>query len=131
MTAGTAAATLRHMTTLTGETVARAKMAAALRRVTVVPLADLCGPAEGMLELPVDVCWSLQDARFDLADRKQRITAYRYVFAAARRADHLIPYLSADLLKDVWAELRLVGRMRVAWETVNPELASAQTVRAA
>jgi hypothetical protein len=106
-------------------------MAAALRRVTVVPLADLCGPAEGVLELPVDVFWSLPEARFDLADRKQRITAYRHVFSAARRAEHLTRYLNADLLKDAWADLRLPRRVQSAWETVNPGLVSALAGRAA
>ena len=113
------------MTAVTVVTAPQAKMAAALRRAVVVPLSDLRGPAEGTLELPVAVFWSLPHASFDVADRKQRIAAYRHVFSAARRAEHLIPYLNAALLKDAWAEIGLPHRVRAAWEAVNPALAPA------
>jgi hypothetical protein len=122
---------MRYVNGVTIETAPQARMAAALRRVTVVSLGDLRGPAEGVLELPVDVCWSLDDPRFDLGDRKQRITAYKFVLAAARRPEHLVPYLNAELLRDVWGQLGLVGRARAAWESVNPDLAPAPAVTAA
>ena len=99
-------------------------MAAALRRVTVVTLADLQGPAEGILELPVGVCWSLEDRMFDLADRGQVRRAYRLVLDAARRAEHLTPYLNAALLRDTWPDLGMPRRKRAAWESLNPELRS-------
>lgn len=99
-------------------------MAAALRRVTVVDLADLNGPHDGILELPLTICWSLEDRRFDLADRDQVRRAYKFVLDAARRAEHLIPYLNAALLQDVWPDLGLPPKRRTAWESVNPELRS-------
>ena len=106
-------------------------MAAGLRRTTVVALADLRGPAEGTLELPVSVCWSLEDRRFDLSDRAQVRRAYEFVFDAARRAEHLSPYLNAALLAEVWQDLGLPRRKRAAWESLNPELRSRPAATAA
>lgn len=112
-------------------TAPEAKMAAALRRTAVVALADLQGPADGILELPVSVCWSLEDRRFDLSDRDQVLRAYRFVLDAARRAEHLTPYLNAALLESAWADLGLPGKKRAAWETLNSELRSRPAVSAA
>lgn len=106
-------------------------MAAGLRRVTVVALADLDGPHDGILQLPVSICWSARDRRFDLADRDQVRHAYKFVLDAARRAEHLVPYLNAALLKDVWPDLGLPPRKRTAWESVNPELRSRPAATAA
>ena len=97
-------------------------MAAALRRVTVVPLAALRGPGSGIIELPLTVCWSLRRPRFDLADRDQVRAGCRFVIGAAREPAHLIPYLNADLLKYAWPDLGLPRRTRAAWEELNPEL---------
>jgi hypothetical protein len=112
-------------------TAPEARMAAALRRVTVVALADLQGPADGTLELPVSVCWSLEDRAFDLADRDQVRRAYKFVIDAARRGEHLTPYLNAALLQDVWPDLGMPHRKRAAWETLNPELRSRPAATAA
>lgn len=106
-------------------------MAAALRRVAVVALAELDGPASGILELPVDVCWSLEVRQFDLADRDQVRRAYKFVIDAARHAEHLAPYLNAALLADVWPDLGLPPRKRAAWEALNPELRFRSAVTAA
>ena len=119
------------MTEVTVVTAPEARMAAALRRVTVVALADLDGPGSGILELPISICWSLEDRRFDLADRDQVRRAYKFVIDAARRAEHLVPYLNAALLKDVWQDLGLPARKRAAWEKLNPELRSRPAVTAA
>ena len=110
------------MTAVTVDTAPQARMAAALRHVVVVALADLDGPHAGVLELPVNICWSLESPQFDLADRAQVRRAYRFVLDAARSPEHLTPYLDADLLKDVWPDLGLPRRKRAAWESVNPEL---------
>jgi hypothetical protein len=105
-----------------------------LRKGPAVSLGLLCGPAEGVLELPVSVCWSLgQDqARFDLADREQVIAAYEFVLhAAARHPLDVTPYLNAELLSGVWADLGMGRRMRLPWETVNPGLRPAPEATAA
>jgi hypothetical protein len=119
------------MTATTVVTAPEARMAAALRRTTVVALADLDGPGDGILELPVSVCWSLKDRRFDLADRGQVRRAYKFILDAARCAEHLTPYLNAALLKDVWPDLGMPHRKRVAWEALNPELHPRPAVTAA
>ena len=108
--------------TVTVEAAPQARMAAALRRVTIVRLDALRGPGSGILELPLTVCWSLPSTTFDLADRDQVRSAYRFVISAAREPAHLIPYLHADLLKDAWPDLGLPLRTRAAWEGLNPEL---------
>lgn len=119
------------MTAMTVVTAPEAKMAAALRRVTVVTLADLDGPASGVLELPVSICWSLEGRQFDLADRDQVRRAYKFVIDAARRGEHLVPYLNAGLLKDVWGDIGLPPKKQAAWEALNPELRSRPAVTAA
>jgi len=106
-------------------------MAAALRHVIAVALDDLDGPGSGVLELPVSICWSLASPRFDLSDRNQVRSAYKYVMDAARQPAHLIPYLNAALLKDVWDDLGLPRRKRAAWEALNPELRSRPAATAA
>jgi hypothetical protein len=108
-----------------------AKTAAGLRRVTVVSLADLHGPPDGTLELPLSICWSLEDRRFDLADRDQVRRAYRFVLDAARPPGHLTPYLNATLLQNVWPDLGLPRPKRTAWEELNPELRTRPAATAA
>jgi hypothetical protein len=119
------------MTAVIVDTAPQARMAAALRRVIAVALDDLDGPGSGVLELPVSVCWSLESPRFDLSDRGQVRSAYKFVIDAARQPEHLIPYLNAALLKDVWDDLGLPRRKRAAWEELNPGLRSRPTATAA
>ena len=119
------------MTEVTVVTAPEARMAAALRRVTVVALADLDGPGSGILELPISICWSLEDRRFDLADRDQVRRAYKFVIDAARGSKNIVPYLNAALLKDVWQDLGLPRIRRAAWEELNPELRSRPAATAA
>lgn len=108
---------------MTVVTAPEARMASALRRVTVVTLDELRGPADGILELPVEICWSLENREFDLADAAQVRRAYRFVIDAARRPEHLVPYLNAGLLKEHWQGL-LPPPKRAAWESANPQLAA-------
>jgi hypothetical protein len=106
-------------------------MAAALRRAIAVTLDDLDGPGSGILELPVSICWSLESPRFDLSDRDQVRSAYKFVIDAARQPGHLTPYLNAGLLKDIWVDLGLPRGKRAAWEALNPGLRARPTVTAA
>ena len=105
-----------------------------LRRGSAVSLDLLRGPAEGVLELPVSVCWSLgqEPSRFDLAAREQVIAAYEFVLhAAARHPLDVTPYLNAGLLAGVWADRGMGRRMRLPWEALNPGLAQAPEATAA
>lgn len=123
-----------HVTILTADQDPANAGPAVLRRGPAVSLGLLRGPAEGILELPVSVCWSLdpEQARFDLADREQVIAAYEFVLhAAARHPMDVTPYLNAELLSGVWADLGMGRRMRLPWETVNPGLQTAPEAAAA
>lgn len=110
------------MNAMSADTAPQARMAAALGRVIAVTLDDLDGPGSGILELPRSICWSLESPRFDLSDRDQVRAAYKFVIDAARQPEHLIPYLNAGLLKDIWGALGLPRGKRAAWESLNPGL---------
>jgi hypothetical protein len=111
------------MTAVTIETAPRARVAAALRRVTVVPLADLHGPSSCCIKLPVEVCWSLPPERrwFDLTDLDQVRAAYGFIFSAARAPEHITEHVNAGLLAAAWP-INLPRRARQAWEAANPQL---------
>ena len=64
-------------------------------------------------------------------ERDQVRRAYKFILDAARCAEHLIPYLNAALLKDVWPDLGMPYRKRAAWEALNPELRTQPAVTAA
>lgn len=110
----------------------RARVAAALRHVSVVSLADLCGPSDCCIKLPVEMCWSLPPERrwFDLTDPEQVSIAYGYIFGSAREPSHLVEYVNADLLVSVWP-VNMPRRARVAWEARNPQLVKQPVVTAA
>ena len=96
-------------------------------RPVIVPgaLSDLSGPADGMLELPQRLCWSVSAGmrRFDLSDLHQVRAAYEYVIDAARTPADLVDWLNADLLAAVWGQLGMGRAKREKWETALPALA--------
>ncbi|MFI6293545.1 hypothetical protein ACIBEJ_18280 [Nonomuraea sp. NPDC050790] len=51
-----------------------------------VSLAALRGPAEGVVPLPLHLCWSGR-RQFDLAQPSQRLTMYQTVITEGERAD--------------------------------------------
>ncbi|KJY43626.1 transcriptional regulator [Streptomyces sp. NRRL B-1568] len=85
-------------------------------------LADLTGPAHGVVELPLHIAWSGL-CRFDLGHPKLRMGLYRIVLAEGQRED-VVRLLDRDLLVAQWPVLRtLIGRdVRDAWESAFPEL---------
>jgi hypothetical protein len=103
------------------------------RPCVVVDLGDLRGPADGILELPIDVCWSLPVGRrrFDLSDPDQVAAAYEFVLDAASQPGHLIPYLHPGLLAAAWPDLGMPRAKRLAWEAANPQLRARGTATAA
>jgi hypothetical protein len=101
----------------------------ALRPVVVaVSLADLCGPASGLVELPQRLFWSGPGRVFDLADEDQALEMYEAVFDAARSETDLAEYFNAGLLTRLWPELALAPRVRRAWEAAHPLLALGRAV---
>ncbi|MCK2221612.1 hypothetical protein MF672_048585 [Actinomadura sp. ATCC 31491] len=83
-------------------------------------LADLRGPAEGVVALPPWLAWSGL-TEFDLSQFKIRMEMYRIVITTGRRVDYET-YLNADLLMADWPLLRrgLGPAYRHAWENKLP-----------
>jgi hypothetical protein len=86
-------------------------------------LADLCGPASGLVELPQRLFWSGPGRVFDLADEDQALEMYEAVFDAARSETDLAEYVNDGVLTRLWPELALAPRVRRAWEAAHPLLA--------
>ncbi|MFI6661186.1 hypothetical protein ACIBL8_37235 [Streptomyces sp. NPDC050523] len=87
-------------------------------------LAELQGPAKGLVHLPLHVAWSGMTS-YDLGKPRQRMGLYRTVLHEGMH-DDLTRYLNQDLLLQLWPTLRrLVGRtVRTVWEDAFPALAA-------
>ena len=97
------------------------------RPVLTVPLEDLHGPAEGTVALPLEMCWSLADPTFSLAEDADRTYLYRTVLQVARDQSQIIPYLNGALLEQMWPQLRAdLPRLAPAWEARCPALREAK-----
>ena len=97
----------------------------ALRPVIVAAsLAELRGPADGLVELPQRLFWSGAERVFDLSDADRLLEMYEAVFDAARTQLDLAEHINGDVLARVWSEVALAPRVRRAWEEVHPELAA-------
>src|ERR1700730_19311407 len=85
-------------------------------------LADLRGPAEGIVELPIWLFWSAPDHPFDLGDQDMRVWLYQTVLREASRPEDLTAYLDGDTLIALWPGLHLPNGVRQAWEEQHPAL---------
>lgn len=93
------------------------------RKVLVAAdLADLRGPAEGVIELPLRLFWSATDRTFDLSDPALLRSMYEKVLREAIRMDELTTYLNSGRLTVVWPDLFLPKDVRQAWEHQHPSL---------
>src|ERR1700733_2095945 len=93
------------------------------RWLTVAPsLADLQGPTEGTVELPLWLFWSCPGHTFDLADPDMRMWMYQTVLREAGRLEDLTGYLDGDTLTALWPDLFLPKGVRQAWEDKHPVL---------
>jgi hypothetical protein len=96
------------------------------RGVTVAPsLADLRGPTEGTVELPLWLYWSLPGHTFDLGDPDMRLWLYQTVLGQASRREDLTAYLDGETLIALWPDLFLPKGVRQAWEDAHPRLRAA------
>ena len=93
--------------------------------VVVASLADLRGPAEGTVELPIWLFWSNPDHTFDLGDKDMRRWLYQTVLREAGQPEDLVAYLDGDTLVALWPELLLPPGVRQAWEDKHPVLRAA------
>jgi hypothetical protein len=110
----------------------RGRVAAGLRAVPVLSLAELHGPDNCCIRLPVEVCWSLPPERrwFDLTDPDQVRAAYGFIFSAAREPAHIAGTVNPGLLVSAWP-VNVPLRARRAWEALNPQLATQTGMSAA
>jgi hypothetical protein len=101
------------------------------RWATVAPsLADLRGPTEGSVELPLRLFWSCPGHTFDLGDRDMRQWLYETVLREAGRLEDLTAYLDGDTLVALWPDLYLPRGVRQAWEDKHPFLRAAMATTA-
>lgn len=114
------------MTTVTaGASPARHESRPGRHAVVIANLADLRGPAEGTVELPLRLYWSSPDRTFDLDKPFMRRSMYETVLVEASRPEDLASYLHGDTLVAVWPELYLPRDVRRAWEERHPVLRAA------
>lgn len=85
-------------------------------------LAELTGPLQGTVTLPLHLAWSGLRT-FDLGDEKLLLGMYRIVLLNGRHEDYT-HYLDAAVLVSRWPVLRkMLGRgVRTAWEERFPRL---------
>ncbi len=83
-------------------------------------LADLRGPVDGVVELPLWLFWH-PDRRFDLAEPDMLAWMYQIVLREATRPEDLA-YLNGELLTPLWPDLYLPKDVRQAWEEQHPAL---------
>ena len=101
------------------------------RWATVAPrLADLRGPTEGMVELPLWLFWSAPGHAFDLGDPDMRRWLYQTVLREASGLEDLTTYLDGDTLVALWPDLYLPKGVRQAWEDQHPALRAAAAAAA-
>ena len=91
---------------------------------TPASLESLKGPVAGVLILPISVHWG-PDASADLSTADGVEKAYENLVREGTRQQQE-ELLNADLLRQVWPQLRLPKRCRNLWETRFPELAAAR-----
>ena len=96
------------------------------RRVLVTTnLADLRGPVQGTVVLPLRLYWSPAGRVFDLNDPYMLRTMYEVVLQESVQADELASWLNGDKLAGVWPQLWLPKGVRRAWEEYHPQLRAA------
>jgi hypothetical protein len=85
-------------------------------------LADLRGPAGGMVMLDPSLDWS-GSGRYDLDDPGDLQVMYQTVLNQATTVAELRRWLNGDTLRQVWRSLWLPARLRALWQARIPELA--------
>jgi len=93
-------------------------------------LADLRGPAHGVVELPLRLFWSAPDRTFDLDQPSMLQAMYEAVLREASRPGDLASYLNGEVLVAVWPELFLPRGLRRAWEDRHRALRAARLAAA-
>jgi hypothetical protein len=92
------------------------------RAIVVLDLADLHGPVDGVIELPLRLFWSSSDHTFDLGDPNMLREVYETVLREASRPEDLTSHLNYRTLVAVWQQLHLPRGVRRAWQEQHPVL---------
>jgi hypothetical protein len=92
--------------------------------VVAANVADLQGPTEGLVRLPLWLFWSIPSFAFDISDPAQRQWLYETVLREASRPEDL-SYLDGSTLAALWPDLYLPRGVRLAWEDRHPVLRDA------
>jgi hypothetical protein len=87
-------------------------------------LANLTGPTEGTIELPITIDWGPKRI-YDMALDADRRVAYELVLQEAASTEQVSQYVNGEALTEVWQRLWLPRRVRRIWEERLPELARA------
>ena len=95
------------------------------RAIVVLELADLRGPTEGTVTLPLRLYWSPAGQPWDLDNPGMLLSMYEKVLQEATRPDELTTYLNGAKLAEVWPQLYLPKGVRRAWEEHHPALRAA------
>ncbi|MGV9766375.1 hypothetical protein [Micromonospora tulbaghiae] len=91
------------------------------RAVVADDLSELCGPSNGVVELPHRLFWQ-PDRHVDL-DRPGLLPwMYETVLTEAVRTDELRTWLHGPTLVRLWSTLYLPRTVRRAWEERHPML---------
>jgi hypothetical protein len=93
--------------------------------IVVTDLADLRGPVNGTVTLPLWLYWSGSSPAFDLHDPFMRRWLYEIVLREAGSSDDLTSYLDSATLIALWPQLYLPRGVRQAWEELHPALREA------
>jgi hypothetical protein len=87
-------------------------------------LADLTGPTEGLIELPITIDWGPKRV-YDMGREAERRIVYERVLREAATPAEVARYVNGAVLAAEWSQLFLPLRIRQAWERRFPELARA------
>jgi hypothetical protein len=93
------------------------------RPVVALPLAELHGPASGLVEPPRRLWWSGSPV-VDLGNLGQAAVFYESLLDVGTAAD-LAGWLNAGLLIQLWPSLGMRHDQQAGWEALNPQLATA------
>lgn len=86
------------------------------RAIVITDLADLRGPANGTVTLPLWLYWSGPSPAFDLGVPSMRRWLYEIVLREAAEPEDLTRFLDREMLIALWPELYLPKGVRQAWE---------------
>jgi hypothetical protein len=92
------------------------------RAIVILDLADLRGPVEGTIELPLRLFWSSPDRTFDLSNPDMLREVYETVLREATRPEDLTSNLNQVTLINIWRRLHLPKGVRRAWQEQHPML---------